>query len=51
LLALIAAGRSNSDIGRELALSVKTVQSHVSRVLTKMYVSDRTQVAPRARGL
>jgi DNA-binding NarL/FixJ family response regulator len=51
VLALIAAGRSNSDIGRELAISVKTVQNHVSRVLAKMQVSDRTQAALRARGL
>jgi DNA-binding NarL/FixJ family response regulator len=51
VLALIAAVRSNFDIGRELAISVKTVQNHVSRVLAKMQVSDRTQAALRARGL
>jgi DNA-binding NarL/FixJ family response regulator len=51
VLALIAAGRSNPEIARELDLSLKTVQNHVSNVLTKLQVRDRTQAALRARGL
>ena len=51
VLALIAAGRSNGEIGRELGVSLKTVQNHVSQVLAKMQVGDRTQAALRARGL
>ncbi len=51
VLALIAAGRSNPEIARELALSLKTVQNHVSHVLAKMQVKDRTQAALRMRGL
>jgi DNA-binding NarL/FixJ family response regulator len=51
VLALIADGKSNSDIAAELGLSLKTVQNHVSRVLAKMQVRDRTQAAFRARGL
>jgi DNA-binding NarL/FixJ family response regulator len=51
VLALIAAGRSNNEIATELGLSVKTVQNHVSKVLAKMQVRDRTQAAFRARGL
>jgi len=51
VLALIAAGRSNPEIARELGLSLKTVQNHVSNVLTKLQVQDRTQAALRARGL
>jgi DNA-binding NarL/FixJ family response regulator len=51
VLALIAAGRSNTEIARELELSLKTVQNHVSNVLTKLQVRDRTQAALRARGL
>lgn len=51
VLALIADGRSNSEIAAELGLSVKTVQNHVSRVLAKLQVRDRTQAAFRARGL
>ncbi|MGH3509316.1 MAG: response regulator [Nocardioidaceae bacterium] len=51
ILALIAAGRDNGEIAKELGLSLKTVQNHVSRVLAKMQVRDRTQAAFRARGL
>ena len=51
VLALIADGRSNPDIARELGVSLKTVQNHVSQVLAKMQVHDRTQAALRARGL
>ncbi|TCO42450.1 DNA-binding NarL/FixJ family response regulator [Kribbella antiqua] len=51
VLALIAQGRSNTDIARELGLSLKTVQNHVSNVLSKLQVSDRTQAALLMRGL
>lgn len=51
VLALVAAGRSNAEIARELCLSVKTVQNHVSNVLAKLQVRDRTQAALRMRGL
>lgn len=51
ILSLIAAGRSNAEISRELMLSLKTVQNHVSHVLAKMQVRDRTQAALRMRGL
>jgi DNA-binding NarL/FixJ family response regulator len=51
ILALIADGRSNPEIARDLALSIKTVQNHVSRILAKMQVRDRTQAAFRVRGL
>ena len=51
VLALLSRGRSNSEIARELDLSLKTVQNHVSRVLAKLQVRDRTQAALRMRGL
>ena len=51
VLGLIAAGRSNPRIANTLGISVKTVQNHVSRVLTKMQVQDRTQAVLRIRGL
>ncbi len=50
VLALIAQGRTNAEISRELGISVKTVQNHVSQVLAKLQVRDRTQAAFRARG-
>ncbi len=49
--ALLAHGRSNAEIARSLDVSLKTVQNHVSNVLTKLQVRDRTQAALRARGL
>lgn len=51
VLALIGDGRSNAEIAAELHLTLKTVQNHVSRVLAKMQVKDRTQAAFKARGL
>jgi DNA-binding NarL/FixJ family response regulator len=51
ILALIADGRTNAEIARELSVSLKTVQNHVSRILMKMQVRDRTQAALRVRGL
>ena len=45
VLAEIAHGRSNREIARALALSEKTVKTHVSAVLTKLGVQDRTQAA------
>lgn len=51
VLAMIADGRSNPEIAGALGISLKTVQNHVSRVLAKLQVRDRTQAAFRARGL
>jgi DNA-binding NarL/FixJ family response regulator len=45
VLAEIAKGRSNREIARALAVSEKTVKAHVSSVLAKLGVQDRTQAA------
>jgi len=45
VLTLIADGRSNREIARALVLSEKTVKTHVSNILMKLDVADRTQAA------
>lgn len=45
VLCLIADGRSNREIARALVLSEKTVKTHVSNILMKLDLSDRTQAA------
>ncbi len=41
----VARGRSNADIAAELFMSVATVKAHVSSVLTKLDLDNRTQIA------
>lgn len=48
VLAEIARGRSNREIARALVLSEKTVKTHVSAILVKLGVADRTQAALHA---
>jgi DNA-binding NarL/FixJ family response regulator len=45
VLRLIARGYSYRDIGTELAISTKTVESHVSSVLRKLQLSNRHQLS------
>lgn len=45
VLALLADGQSNREIARTLRVSEKTVKTHVSAVLAKLGVADRTQAA------
>jgi ATP/maltotriose-dependent transcriptional regulator MalT len=42
VLRLLAQGRSNDDIAKELVLSVRTVESHVASIYAKIGVSGRT---------
>jgi DNA-binding NarL/FixJ family response regulator len=49
VLSLIAAGKRNSEIATALTLSDKTVRNHVSNVLLKLQVPDRTAAALKAR--
>lgn len=53
VLALVAHGRSNREIANNLGIAEKTARIHVSNILGKIGVSDRTQLAIAAiqRGL
>jgi NarL family two-component system response regulator LiaR len=45
VLRLVAHGRSNKEIAQDLVLSEKTVKTHVSNILQKLHLADRTQAA------
>jgi DNA-binding NarL/FixJ family response regulator len=49
VLDLLAGGARNHEIARRLELSEKTVRNHVSALLLKLQVPDRTAAAARAR--
>ncbi|MFI1486262.1 response regulator [Streptomyces sp. NPDC020747] len=44
VMALVAAGLSNEEIGRRLIMSPLTAKTHVSRAMTKLRVRDRAQL-------
>jgi two-component system, NarL family, response regulator LiaR len=45
VLVLIGEGKTNQEIAEELFIGIKTVKTHVSNILSKLDVSDRTQAA------
>lgn len=49
ILAIVAQGRSNNEIARQLFISAKTVSVHVSNILAKLDASGRTEAAALAR--
>jgi DNA-binding NarL/FixJ family response regulator len=49
VLSLIAQGKSNQEIARELYLTIKTVRNHASNIFLKLQVADRAQAVIRAR--
>ncbi|MGH8970628.1 MAG: response regulator [Actinomycetes bacterium] len=49
VLELLASGCRNHEIARRLGMSEKTVRNHVSQVLVKLQVPDRTAAALKAR--
>jgi LuxR family maltose regulon positive regulatory protein len=49
VLQLISAGATNQDIVDELVVSMSTAKAHVSHILNKLAVSNRTKAASRAR--
>jgi DNA-binding NarL/FixJ family response regulator len=49
VLEQVARGLDNATIARRLSLSPKTVRNHLSNILTKLQVVDRSQAIVRAR--
>jgi DNA-binding NarL/FixJ family response regulator len=45
ILNLLAQGRTNQEIGEQMVISVGTVKNHISNILAKLDVRDRTQAA------
>jgi len=48
VLRLLAAGKANADIARELFLSPYTVRNHISSILSKLQIANRTEAAAYA---
>ncbi len=45
ILKLIADGSNNTEIAKQLVISMHTVKGHVSNILSKLHLADRTQAA------
>ena len=45
VLKLVAKGRSNQEIAEELVVSERTIGAHVSNILSKLHLANRTQAA------
>jgi ATP/maltotriose-dependent transcriptional regulator MalT len=51
ILSLIARGASNKEIAGQLFIAEGTVKNHVTHILSKLGVRDRTQAAIKAKEL
>ena len=48
VLALVVNGASNDEIGMQLGISTRTVESHLRRLFDRLEVASRTELAGRA---
>ena len=51
VLRLLAAGKPNQRIARDLVVALDTVKKHMTQILGKLGAADRTQAGARARDL
>ena len=51
MLGLLAEGKSNQRIARELVVTLDSVKRHVSHLLSKLGAGNRTEAVARARQL
>ena len=51
VLRLVAHGKTNQEIGEELAVSRRTAKAHVERVISRLGVANRTEAVARAMSL
>lgn len=51
VLRLLARGASNQDMANALVIATSTIKHHVSNILSKLEVTNRTQAVARARAL
>jgi len=51
VLALIAAGKSNRQVAKDLFVAMSTVKTHVNNIHRKLDARNRTQAVSRAREL
>jgi LuxR family maltose regulon positive regulatory protein len=51
VLRLLAAGKSNQRIGRDLVVALDTVKTHVTHILGKLGAANRTHAGARAHDL
>jgi LuxR family transcriptional regulator, maltose regulon positive regulatory protein len=49
VLGLLAAGKENQAIAKELVVAVSTVKKHVTHILEKLGAANRTEATARAR--
>jgi DNA-binding NarL/FixJ family response regulator len=49
VLSLLAQGLSNQEVAQRMGISLKTTRNHVSNILGRLQVSDRTEAVARAR--
>ena len=51
VLALLASGRTNAEIAKELFVALGTVKSHINNIYRKLEATNRAEAVTRARNI